>query len=288
MQFISTINHLSDNAKSLLTLHFESMDTSQLTSKCDLYWENRHYSDLSAVRNPNWVQCSEQLTFPLNWMSICVLESQHHALWNSTWHLSDREMAVLCFQFPCSIRAALFLFLTAERRITGFPSSHISLSFSLSLVLFPHFCSLFYTLTSFSFPLLLCLISYLFPSLPFVSFCFLLPLGFSTWLSVQLLWDCPWSFDMNISSIHCCPVFPSSRPCNIKVKGDIPCCFQWVLIRGREEKKTENSRGESDVTHSRAGKMNALWLNLPFSHLLLFTKSGPCSTAALKLWGVHL
>lgn len=223
---------------------------------------------------------------------ICVSESQHHALWNSTWHLSRLGNGCSLFSNspapsgrPCSLSHC--------REITAFPSPYISLSFSLSLVLFPHFCSLFCTLTSlFHSPSLL---SYFlaFPLsctlLPSVSFCFLLspslshgPLGFTSFLSAQLLWDCPWSLDIKISSPHCWPVFPSSRPCNIKVRGDSPAVFNEGLFAA-QGKKRESRRGESDVTHSRASEMNALWLNLPFSHLLLFRKSKPCSTAALKL-----
>lgn len=52
------------------------------------------------------------------------------------------------FQFPCSIRPALFLFsLQRDRRSQGFLIL-TSLSFSLSLVLFQHFSSLFCHLTS--------------------------------------------------------------------------------------------------------------------------------------------
>lgn len=197
----------------------------------------------------------------------------------------DREMAV---QFPNS---------SVERqKITSVPVSYISLSFSLTFVSFPHSCTFFSTFTFLSFLFSLVLFFSFCPILHFFYLLLFSALSLSLSLSLFLASSTsPPSSQLSCSGIvpdHStskyllftvsCPVFPSSRPCNIKVRGDSLCCFQWVLVRGRR-KETESGKGESYVTHSRASKMNALWLNLPFSHLLLFRKSKPCSTAALKL-----
>lgn len=127
---------------------------------------------MNAVRNPSWLQCREELAFHFNWMSIYVCQKAN-IMHCGTLHdtCQDREMAVLCFPIPLLHQDSLVPFLTVERqKITASPSPYISLSFSLSLVLFLHFCSLFCTLTSlFHSPFLL---SY-FPAFPLS--CTLLP-----------------------------------------------------------------------------------------------------------------
>lgn len=245
----------------------------------------------------NWHSNREESSFHLNWMSIYVCQ-EGNIMTHSTWHLSELGNGCsLFFNSPAPSRMALF------------PFSHWRETENHRLFLYlhlPHSPSLWLYSCTFSLPLCTYL-SLSFPPLlshflafalsrtllPSVSFCFLLPLPLSLSLrprsvspsSSQL--SCsgivPRSSDIKISSPHCCPVFPSSRPCNIKVRGDRPAVFNERSFTAEGKAENESRRGKSEVTHSRASEMNALWLNLPFSHLLLFRKSKPCSTAALKL-----
>lgn len=155
-----------------------------------------------------------------------------------------REMALFCFPVPPLLQDGLVRFLTVEtddhRR---FFFLHLSFIFTLS-----YFCT---------FPLSLALLrlsfirhaSVLIPS-SFLHlalrcfwslFCSLSLLfvfqAFPSFLAAELLlWDYPRSFDIKISSPQCCPVFPSSRPCNIKVRGDTLAVFSESLFAAEEKR----------------------------------------------------
>lgn len=139
--------------------------------------------------------------FYYNWMSICVSGSiMHCGTLHDTCHNGKWLFSV--FQFPCSIRAALFL--SSPQKITGSPTlTSFFHSRFLLLTLFP--------ISHLSFvPLLLRLISQIFLSLALCclfkkkSFCSALSFSLSlslylsgppdftsSFLSAQLLWDCP-------------------------------------------------------------------------------------------------
>lgn len=122
----------------------------------------------------------------------------------------------------------------------------------------------------------------------FLALWFVFPLSLPCLPAIPPPASSPRSLSKEISWWNVCA---SYRRCNIKVGGGWPCSSQWQQwwrrrVQGRKHfffwKKEACSKGESNVTQSRASEMNALWLNLPFSHLLLFRKSKPCSATALQ------
>lgn len=169
--------------------------------------------------------------FDFSWK--CVPES--NVMHTGTLHdtCQRREMALLCFPNPHpapSGRPSSFS-LCRHRRSQAqlLPTSlfHFDpLSFLHFLLCLLHsyisfICHSFVWFLSFS----LCLALHRFPSLCFPSLFFVFQ-AFPSLLAAQLLlWDCPTSFDIKISSPQRCPVFPSSRPCNIKVRGDTLAVF---------------------------------------------------------------
>lgn len=148
---------------------------------------------MNAVFKPRWVQCDEELAFPLQLnVYICVRKPTSCTVKLYMTPVKTGKWLFSVFLFPCSIRAAVFfLFLTIERdRRSQAPLLLTSLSRSYSL----YSCTLLFLLHSH----LSFLCSFvLFPS--FALSCTLLPsvffsaplLNFTSFLSFQLLWECP-------------------------------------------------------------------------------------------------
>lgn len=165
-------------------------------------------------------------------------------------------MAVLCFPIPLLHNAVVsFLSPQTDRRPQGFLRlSNVflchSLLFHVSMFLgelahvslfIPPFSPWFFSLA------LCCLLShFIFLSLLFPPFHLRL-LGAAA---------APRSFDTEISSPRCCPVFASSRPYNIKVRGDGPAAFHESLFTARRKWKKKYIKKKKKWP--RAGKGKAM------------------------------
>lgn len=232
------------------------------------------------------VQCCEELAFHLN-VSVCVSESQHHALWNSTWHLSRPGNGCSLFSNspapsgrPCSFSHCRE---TADHRVSFLLHFYSLLSYFLctltSLFHSPSLLSNFLAFRS------------LLHSVAFRLFLF-------SALSLSLL--SLRSASPPSSQLSCSGIVPDHSTskyllltvalCSphldhviLKSEGTTLQISMSACLRQRGKKRQRAGEGESYVTHSQASEINALWLNLPFSHLLLFRKSKPCCTTVLKL-----
>lgn len=173
----------------------------------------------------SWVQCSEEVSGKTK---IMHCETLHDTC-------QTREMALLCLSIPL-LHDGVVPFVTVERqKTTGFPSSISSFTLNLSCFMLPVFKSSSIRLLFLFFSQLLLSLSLSLSGL----------LSFTSFFSAQLLWDCAWSFDIKISSPHCCPMFHSSRPCNIKVRGDGPAVFNECLFAaagGKKDREQETGK----------------------------------------------
>lgn len=235
--------NISDSAWGLSVLHFK-------IPHCKigwLYWWTNGWPVLKVQYRgaKTWLFTSGECLY-----TVCVSESRNHAVRNSTWHLSGPGNGSSLFSNSPAPWCRCSFCHCGETRPQGFLLPTCLLS-QLSLVLrflpiLRSYIPSFYSSPPFSLaPAFSCTL------LPPVPFYFLLSLSFCRaqlhllLLSSLLLWDCAWSFDIKISSPHCCPVFPSSRPCNIKVRGDGPAVFTERLFAAEGGKKDGAGEGKA-------------------------------------------